>query len=120
MGVTPFSLLGTGVRFVWGVIYADTESVSSDNSFGMYLSFNIRNSGEFETILNSVLNIKIRQYKISLLIYDTVAFDLRKINLKDSWRVVPAFGVGTPPQTLTLDGWPNFAGMQVLTGLAGF
>ncbi len=24
VGVTPFSLTGTGVKFVWGVIYADT------------------------------------------------------------------------------------------------
>ena len=54
------------------------------------------------------------------MVYNKTAFDTNKVSLRDSLQVVPTFGINNPPQTFVVNGWPNFPGMQVLTGLAAF
>ena len=65
-------------------------------------------------------NIKIKQFKISLFIYDKTAFDNTKLSLRNALQIVPPFAPGPNLQHFVVNGWINYPGMPTLTGLAGF
>jgi hypothetical protein len=65
-------------------------------------------------------NIKIKQFKISLFIYDKTGFDNTKLILRYDLQFVNPFGTGLNLQHFVVNGWINYPGMPTLTGLAGF